>query len=140
MSNEIRDERPLDDLQFRAQTDDAGTDIPGEFEVGLFCEGEYAESVRIGEKRLRELRAEIDELLGEETAQEADSKMLGVLRDVAALLPSAGRMHPQDVFDLQTRVCDSIAGAAKRVCTCSAIARATHTPVRGCPVHWEGKV
>lgn len=25
-------------------------------------------------------------------------------------------------------------------CTCSAIERTTHTPSRGCPVHWEGQV
>jgi hypothetical protein len=41
----------------------------------------------------------------------AAPQMAQVLRDVAALLPSAGRMHPDDVFALQTRVCAVLAAA-----------------------------
>lgn len=43
-------------------------------------------------------------------AADADrAAMLAVLRDVAALLPVAGRMHPKDLHALQTRVCAIVA-------------------------------
>jgi hypothetical protein len=35
--------------------------------------------------------------------------MHDVLRDVAALLPCAARLHPQDLAKLQTRVCAALA-------------------------------
>lgn len=70
MSHHLRNEQPLDDLQFRAAEDEAGTEIPGEFEGGLFCGDEYLVSVRLSAARLRELRGEIDELIGENSEQE----------------------------------------------------------------------
>ena len=42
----------------------------------------------------------------------AAPELLAVLRDVAALLPSAARLHADDLFNLQTRVCAAIAKAA----------------------------
>jgi hypothetical protein len=42
---------------------------------------------------------------------EAAPDMCDVLRDVSALLPNAGRMHPQDMFALQTRVVAALAKA-----------------------------
>jgi hypothetical protein len=41
----------------------------------------------------------------------AAPEMFDVLRDVAALLPAAGRMHPDDILRLQTRVCAALAKA-----------------------------
>ena len=37
--------------------------------------------------------------------------LLAVMRDVAAMLPVAARLHPNDLFALQTRVCAAIAKA-----------------------------
>jgi hypothetical protein len=34
---------------------------------------------------------------------------------------------------------DAVAKLERGGCTCSAIERTTHTPARGCPVHWEGQ-
>lgn len=43
------------------------------------------------------------------TLMAAAPNMRDVLTDVAALLPAAGRMHPQDLFALQTRVVAALA-------------------------------
>lgn len=40
-----------------------------------------------------------------------DPETLALLRDVAALLPVAAHLHPDDLDTLQTRVCDAIARA-----------------------------
>lgn len=42
----------------------------------------------------------------------AAPRMAAVLRDVAALLPVAGRLHPEDLMKLQTRVCAVLASTA----------------------------
>lgn len=41
----------------------------------------------------------------------AAPEMAAVLRDVAQLLPCAGRLHPKDLHALQTRVCAALAKA-----------------------------
>jgi hypothetical protein len=41
----------------------------------------------------------------------AAPELLAVMRDVAALLPSAACLHPDDLFALQTRVCSVLAAS-----------------------------
>jgi len=44
----------------------------------------------------------------------AAPELLSVLHDVSALLPVASRMHPKDIYDLQSRVIAAIAKAEGR--------------------------
>lgn len=67
---------------------------------------------------IEKLQTDIDipDFLLASSAEDADviAELLAVMRDVAALLPCAGRLHPKDLLALQTRVCTAIAKAEAR--------------------------
>jgi hypothetical protein len=70
---------------------------------------------------------------GEQIARQfaASDELLLVMRDVAALLPIASRMHPTDLFALQSRVCaviDKAQGEPSALCAVCDQIKELHSP------------
>jgi hypothetical protein len=70
----------------------------------LEAEGKALHEAEIAKAHAKQLEAN-----KEARVRDAAPTMFAVLKDVAALLPCSGRLHPQDLMSLQTRVVAALA-------------------------------